>query len=334
MAESADILRAPHQKVLLPDLAAGCSMADMAAPDQLECAGASSAKWACDRRIEMARVIPVTYINSTAGVKAFVGKHGGIVCTSTNAAGVMTWAWERGEKAADAPRPASRPEHRLQDGCAARRDGGVGPDEVWAGSRRSRCQTREIDPLERLLLRPHAFTVAQIDAFRNSTRAAKVIAHPECTFESCRRPTAADRPSTSSAPSRQPERNGVGGAHRGSPGEPVAHEVAADQTVVTLDPFGCLCSTMFRVSPTISCGSSKGCSRAQVHNQIVVPEDQKRGAGLAARSHAGSQNSLRRQKWRMKFHRSPMITRRSNRTSTRRRWRSITTSITRRTSPT
>ena len=88
MAESADILRAPHQKVVLPDLAAGCSMADMAAPDQLEI---------CWRELEQlgirtdavengkAGVIPVTYINSSAAIKAFVGAHGGIVCTSTNA---------------------------------------------------------------------------------------------------------------------------------------------------------------------------------------------------------------------------------------------------------
>ena len=88
MAESADILRGPHQKVVLPDLAAGCSMADMAAPDQLEM---------CWRELEQMGVrtdgiadgrqgaIPVTYINSSAAIKGFCGEHGGIVCTSTNA---------------------------------------------------------------------------------------------------------------------------------------------------------------------------------------------------------------------------------------------------------
>src|SRR5215207_4712507 len=102
MAESADILRAPHQKVVLPDLAAGCSMADMAAPDQLEI---------CWRELEQlgirtdavgedgrAGLIPVTYINSSAAIKAFVGAHGGAVCTSTNARTIMEWAWEHGEK--------------------------------------------------------------------------------------------------------------------------------------------------------------------------------------------------------------------------------------------
>src|SRR3954449_4823426 len=94
MAESADILRGPHQKVLLPDLAAGCSMADMADEDQLEIAWRELAEMGVD----VSTIVPVTYINSSAEVKAFVGAHGGVVCTSTNAAAVMTWAWERGEK--------------------------------------------------------------------------------------------------------------------------------------------------------------------------------------------------------------------------------------------
>src|SRR6187401_3810628 len=101
MAESADILRAPHQKVVLPDLAAGCSMADMAAPDQLEIAWRELAEMGVRTdAIENGRagIIPVTYINSSAAIKAFVGAHGGIVCTSTNARAIMTWAWERGDK--------------------------------------------------------------------------------------------------------------------------------------------------------------------------------------------------------------------------------------------
>src|SRR5690606_14921746 len=92
MAESADVLSAPHQRVILPDLAAGCSMADMAAVDQLETC------WDEMRMMGVTDVVPVTYINSTAGIKAFCGEHNGIVCTSSNAARVMAWAWERGEK--------------------------------------------------------------------------------------------------------------------------------------------------------------------------------------------------------------------------------------------
>src|SRR5690606_1608068 len=88
MAESADILSAPHQQVILPDLAAGCSMADMAAIDQLETC------WTELTQMGATSVVPVTYINSAASIKAFCGEHGGIVCTSSNASKVMAWAWE------------------------------------------------------------------------------------------------------------------------------------------------------------------------------------------------------------------------------------------------
>ena len=94
MAESADVLSADHQQVILPDLAAGCSMADMAdirsARDVLERSRADAAAPAV--------VIPVTYINSAASIKAFCGEHGGVVCTSSNAAATLRWAWERGER--------------------------------------------------------------------------------------------------------------------------------------------------------------------------------------------------------------------------------------------
>jgi len=92
MAESADVLSAGHQQVILPDLAAGCSMADMAAIEQLEIC------WKELRELGATSVVPVTYINSAADIKAFCGEHGGIVCTSSNAAKVMTWAWQGGAR--------------------------------------------------------------------------------------------------------------------------------------------------------------------------------------------------------------------------------------------
>src|SRR5918995_1847233 len=86
MAESADVLAAPHQQVILPDLAAGCSMADMVEPDQLETA------WEELQQMGISGVVPVTYINSAAAIKAFVGERGGTVCTSSNAAATLKWA--------------------------------------------------------------------------------------------------------------------------------------------------------------------------------------------------------------------------------------------------
>src|SRR5436305_601592 len=92
MAESADILRRSHQVVVLPDLNAGCSMADMADIGQVETC------WSELSSVDAGKVVPVTYMNSTADIKAFTGEHGGSVCTSSNAAAVMRWAFEQGEK--------------------------------------------------------------------------------------------------------------------------------------------------------------------------------------------------------------------------------------------
>src|SRR5689334_2346542 len=92
MAESADILSGEHQKVILPDLSAGCSMADMAELDQVETC------WEDLKRVTGERIVPITYMNSTAAIKAFCGRNGGAVCTSSNAASIVRWALERSEK--------------------------------------------------------------------------------------------------------------------------------------------------------------------------------------------------------------------------------------------
>ena len=122
MAESADVLALPHQKVILPDLAAGCSMADMAPADELEIC------WSELEQMGVAsRTVPVTYINSAAAMKSFVGEHGGTVCTSSNAARrARVGLGAEGEDPVPA-RPAPGPQHRvLPHGRAARPDGGVG----------------------------------------------------------------------------------------------------------------------------------------------------------------------------------------------------------------
>src|SRR3954469_25774564 len=186
MAESADILRAPHQKVLLPDLAAGCSMADMAAPDQLEvCWRELGEMGSRTDAVENARagVIPVTYINSTAGVKSFVGDHGGIVCTSTNAAAVMGWAWERGEKLLMLPDQHLGRNTGFKMGVPLDEMVVWDPNEIWGGS-----TAEQVKHARMILWKGHCsvhtrFTVQQIDLFRKKHPEGKVIAHPECTFD-------------------------------------------------------------------------------------------------------------------------------------------------------
>ena len=285
MAESADILRAPHQKVVLPDLAAGCSMADMAAPDQLDMV------W---RELEQmgvrtdsiengkAGLIPVTYINSSAAIKAFVGAHGGIVCTSTNAAAIMKWAWERGEKL------LMLPDQHLGRNTAAKM--GVpldemvvwDPNEMWGG-----VDAEAVEKAKLILWKGHCsvhtrFTTQQIDAFRKKYPEGRVIAHPECTYDVV---MAADESGSTEYI--------INAVKKSAPGTTWAvatevhlvnrltNEVAPERTVVTLDPFGCLCSTMFRVSPNHLLWILEGLVDGQVHNQIIVPDDQKRDAKLA-----------------------------------------------------
>jgi quinolinate synthase len=285
MAESADILRAPHQKVVLPDLAAGCSMADMAAPDQLEMTWKElEGMGVRTDAIENGRagLIPVTYINSSAAIKAFVGAHGGIVCTSTNAAAVMKWAWERGEKL------LMLPDQHLGRNTAYKM--GVPLDQmvVWDPHELNGDLTPEQVKAAKLILwKGHCsvhtrFTTQQIDVFRKRYPEGKVIAHPECTWDVVQ---AADESGST---------EGIINAVRDSPAgttwavatevhlvNRLTEEFAPGKTIVTLDPFGCLCSTMFRVSPNHLLWILEGLVEGQVHNHITVPEDQKRDAKLA-----------------------------------------------------
>ena len=278
MAESADILRAPHQKVVLPDLAAGCSMADMAAPDQLEMAWRELEQMG----IRGADIIPVTYINSSAAIKAFVGAHGGIVCTSTNAAAVMKWAWARGEKL------LMLPDQHLGRNTAYKMGVPLDRMVVWDPFEMNGGLTKAQAEHARLILwKGHCsvhtrFTTQQIDAFRKKYPGGKVIAHPECTFDVVQ---AADE-SGSTEHIITAVRNSPPGTTWAVATEihlvnRLMHEFAPGKTIVTLDPFGCLCSTMFRVSPNHLLWVLEGLVAGRVYNHITVPEDQKRDAKRA-----------------------------------------------------
>ena len=176
MAESADVLRQPHQTVVLPDMKAGCSMADMASIEDVEEA------W--DRLVKAHGDVftPVTYMNSTAALKAFCGARGGVVCTSSNAAQVLEWAWRASRVLL--PGPAPRAQHVVLDGRAARADGRVG----LAREDLSGANTRAFDPATRIvlwkaLLGAHEVRQSQIDEVRAADPAVKVLVHPETPFE-------------------------------------------------------------------------------------------------------------------------------------------------------
>jgi quinolinate synthase len=278
MAESADILSGPHQKVVLPDLAAGCSMADMAAGDQLDMC------WREMKEMGVAvdGVVPVTYINSSADIKAFCGEHGGIVCTSTNAAAIMTWAWQRGEKLVMLPDQHLGRNTAFKMGVPLDRMVVWDPNEAWGG-----LEAEQVNAAKLILWKGHCsvhtrFTVQQIDAFRKKYPGGKVIAHPECTFDVVQ---AADV-SGSTDHIINTVKNSPSGSIWAVATEihlvnRLKNDVEPDKTVVTLDPFGCLCSTMFRVSPNHLLWVLEGLVEGKIQNQITVPEPQKSFARLA-----------------------------------------------------
>jgi quinolinate synthase len=276
MAESADILRAPHQRIILPDLAAGCSMADMAAIDQLEIC------WQEMSMLGARRVVPVTYINSSAAIKAFCGEHGGIVCTSSNATKVMTWGWERGEKL------LMLPDQHLGRNTAYRL--GVPLDQmiVWDPELPfGGVDKAEFARARLVLWKGHCsvhtrFSVRQIDQFRKAHPNGRVIVHPECTFDVVQ---AADDCGSTEHILRTVRNSPAGSAW--AVGTEIhlvnrlARELASTHTVVTLDTLGCLCSTMFRVSPNHLLWILEGLVDGEVHNQIVVSEPTKSDARKA-----------------------------------------------------
>ena len=277
MAESADILGLPHQQVILPDLAAGCSMADMVAPDQLDVC------WSELHQLGFAsRVVPVTYINSAAAIKSFVGERGGTVCTSSNAEATLKWGWAQREKI------LFLPDQHLGRNTAWRM--GVPLDEmvVWDPFEPFGGLTRDEIRRARLILwKGHCsvhvrFTVAQIEAVRRQHPGVRVIVHPEVPHDVLR--AADDFGSTEyilkavrEAPAGTTWAVGteVHLVHR------LAEEVAPEKTVLSLDSMGCLCSTMFRVSPNHLLWVLDGLVDGEVHNRIVVPEPTKTWARVA-----------------------------------------------------
>jgi quinolinate synthase len=276
MAESADVLTGPNQRVMLPDLAAGCSMADMADVDQLEVA------WEELESLGVTSVVPVTYINSTAAIKAFCGDHGGIVCTSSNAARVMAWAWERGEKLMMLPDQHLGRNTAFAMGVPLEQMAVWDPHEPFGG-----LTPEQIRSAKLLLWKGHCsvhtrFSVRQIEEFRKSHPNGKVIVHPECTHEVVQ---AADASGSTEFIIRTVKASPEGSVW--AVGTEIhlvnrlAREVAPLRTVVTLDSLGCLCSTMFRVSPNHLLWVLEGLVDGQVHNQIVVPEPTKSSARLA-----------------------------------------------------
>jgi quinolinate synthase len=281
MAESADILTGPHQKVLLPDLNAGCSMADMAHIDEVEEAWAELA-----RVIDVDRLVPVTYMNSSAALKAFVGNHGGAVCTSSNARAVLTWALDPGGDGVPAgDRVLFFPDQHL--GRNTGFDLGYqGSDMALWNPRRSMggLEDAEVKAATLLLWKGHCsvhqrFSPAHVEAFRAEHPDGIVLVHPECAHEVV---VLADEVGSTDAIIRAVE----GAAPGSSIG--IATEIHLvkrladehpDLHISCLDPLVCPCSTMFRIDAPHLAWVLEGLVEGEVRNQITVDE----GTAAAAR---------------------------------------------------
>jgi quinolinate synthase len=277
MAESADVLSAPHQQVILPDLAAGCSMADMAAPDQLEtCWEELQQMGIAVRGAERAGVVPVTYINSAAAIKSFVGERGGTVCTSSNAMATLKWGFTQGEKILFLPDQHLGRNTAYKMGIPLDQMVVWDPNEIFGG-----LEPEQVMRAKMILWKGHCsvherFSVAQIRAVRRQHPDVRVIVHPEVPWEVVQE--ADDNGSTEYI--LKQVRNGPPGSVWAVGTEihlvnRLAQEVAPEKTVLSLDQFGCLCSTMFRVSPNHLLWILEELLAGRVHNRVVVPAEQK-----------------------------------------------------------
>jgi len=268
MAESADILTGDHQKVVLPDLNAGCSMADMADLDEVEEAWES-----LERIIDIDRLVPITYMNSSAALKAFVGENGGAVCTSSNARAVLEWALERGDKALFFP-----DQHLGRNTAYAM---GYGEDDmrVW-DPRHELGGLAEADCKEAtfLLWRGHCsvhqrFRPEHVEQFRADHPDGIVVTHPECAREVCE---LADQVGSTDYIIKAVDAAAPGSVIGVGTEIHLVQRLDAehpDRTVVSLDPLICPCSTMFRIDAAHLCWVLEELVAGRVVNQITVDPD-------------------------------------------------------------
>ena len=268
MAETADILSAPHQKVILPNLMAGCSMADMARIDDvLDC-------WDDLESVFGERgVIPITYMNSTADIKALCGRSGGIVCTSTNAPATFEWALSRGE------RILFLPDQHLGRNTGLKM--GIDLEEmlVWNPFKPLGGHTEaELSRAKLVLWQGHCsvhtrFTVPQIQEARERFPDVNVLVHPECTMEVV---GAADFNGSTEYIIRSVSDSPAGSVWAVGTEISLVNRIAAenpDKKVFCLDSIVCPCSTMYRIHPAYLSWVLDGLNEGVVVNRITVDEE-------------------------------------------------------------
>jgi quinolinate synthase len=270
MAESADILSAAHQKVILPNPAAGCSMADMANIAEVE----ECWEVLTDMLGEDARIIPVTYMNSAANLKAFCGRNGGIVCTSSNAPKVIEWAFSQGK------RVLFFPDEHLGRNTAFTY--GIPESQMVVWNPKDPLSSDEVEAdIERaqiILWKGYCsthmrFSVQQIERARADYPGIKIMVHPECRREVVE---AADLSGSTEYIIEQIERAPAGAQWGIGTEVNLVHRLAQahpEQFIFCLDPIVCPCATMYRIHPAYLAWVLEALLNGQVINQVHVEEE-------------------------------------------------------------
>ena len=284
MAESADVLGRPKgpgqpaQQVILPDLNAGCSMADMAEISQVE------GCWEALEKLDLtADMIPLTYMNSTAAIKAFCGERGGLVCTSSNARAAFEWAFARGKRILFLP-----------DQHLGRNTGyamGIPLDEmvVWDPWGLQGGQSKGALEASRIVLwKGHCsvhqrFLPSHVDAVRAKYPGIQVIVHPECRWEVCQK---ADALGSTERIIKIVEDAPQGAMFAVGTEIHLVNRLAKQfaplgKRVITLDDTGCLCTTMYRITPQHLAWALENLVEGRVVNQIKVRKNVKQWARVA-----------------------------------------------------
>jgi len=282
MAETADVLGRPWQQVILPDLNAGCSMADMAEIGQVEDCWDSLVRAGLTDEASRG-LIPLTYMNSAAAIKGFCGKHGGLVCTSSNARGAFEWAFARAGKILFLPDQHLGRNTAFAMGISTSEmvvwdpyqiNGGVSPDRLRAAKIilwKGHCSVHQ------------RFLPEHVDRIRREHPEMQIIVHPECRWEVCQKADAiGSTERIIEVIEKAPEGSGFAVGTEIHLVNRLAKRFAPlGKQVVTLDDSGCLCTTMYRISPQHLAWALENLVDGRVVNRIKVEDDVKQWARVA-----------------------------------------------------
>ena len=279
MAESADVLGRADQQVLLPDLNAGCSMADMAEIGQVEdCWDSLMASG-----LTPDTILPLTYMNSTAAIKAFCGERGGLVCTSSNAGRAFNWAFARSEKILFLPDQHLGRNTAHAMGIPLADMVVYDPYQINGGLTPARLKSAKV-----ILWKGHCsvhqrFLPDHVDQVRAKYPGIQVVVHPECRWEVCQKADAmGSTERIIQLVEQAPEGSTFAIGTEIHLVNRLARQVAPKgKKVITLDDTGCLCTTMFRISPQHLCWMLENLVDGHVVNRIKVREDVKHWARVA-----------------------------------------------------